>query len=197
VSFNSYMSTFTDCRRPGMGLNAYFAYQVVGFHGTGRISYGQALAAVFIEGLIFFALSLLGMRQWLVRILPTSIKVASGCGIGLFLSLIGLSYSAGIGAVTGGGTATPTDIAGCPPQYINAVTGVCDSHKMQNPQVCRKFSLEEIILTISAVDWLVPWRCSHGLFDGLQGEECNCDWYCNCFYCVLAVSSLILTSVDY
>src|ERR1700761_454443 len=107
------------CHRPGMGLNAYFAYQVVGFHGTGRISYGQALAAVFIEGFIFFALSLLGMRQWLVRLLPTSIKVASGCGIGLFLSLIGLSYSAGIGIVTGGATATPMALAGCPPQYVD------------------------------------------------------------------------------
>src|SRR6201995_6141761 len=106
-----------------MGLNAYFAYQVVGFHGTGRISYGLALAAVFIEGFIFMGLSLLGMRQWLVRMLPTSLKGASGFGIGLFLSLIGLSYSSGIGAVTGGGTATPTNIAGCPPQYLDPKSG--------------------------------------------------------------------------
>jgi AGZA family xanthine/uracil permease-like MFS transporter len=119
-----------------MGLNAYFAYQVVGFHGTGgTITYGQALAAVFIEGFIFIFLSLIGMRQWLVRLLPTSIKVASGCGIGLFLSIIGLSYSSGIGAITGGGTATPTNIAGCPPQYLDAETGECDSHMMQNPTV--------------------------------------------------------------
>jgi AGZA family xanthine/uracil permease-like MFS transporter len=127
---------------PGMGLNAYFAYQVVGFHGTGRITYGQALAAVFIEGFIFLFLSLIGMRQWLVRLLPTSIKVASGCGIGLFLSLIGLSYSAGIGAVTGGGTATPMALAGCPPQYINTETGACDSHLMQNPTVSYVTSLD-------------------------------------------------------
>jgi AGZA family xanthine/uracil permease-like MFS transporter len=90
---------------------------------------------VFIEGFVFIFLSLIGMRQWLVRLLPASIKVASGCGIGLFLALIGLSYSAGIGLVTGGGTATPLDIAGCAPQYINLKTGSCDSHKMQNPTV--------------------------------------------------------------
>jgi adenine/guanine/hypoxanthine permease len=120
---------------PGMGLNAYFAYQVVGFHGTGRISYGLALAAVFIEGFIFTFLSLLGMRQWLVRILPTSLKVASGCGIGLFLALIGLSYSAGIGAVTGGATATPLAIAGCPEKYLDPTTGTCTSHTMTNPTV--------------------------------------------------------------
>jgi adenine/guanine/hypoxanthine permease len=118
-----------------MGLNAYFTYQVVGFHGTGKLTYGQALAAVFIEGFVFIFLALLGLRQWLVRMLPTSIKVASGCGIGLFLALIGCSYSSGIGAVTGGATATPMDIAGCPPQYLDPTTGACDGHLMQNPTV--------------------------------------------------------------
>ena len=116
-----------------MGLNAYFAYQVVGFHGSGSVPYRLALAAVFVEGFVFIFLALLGMRQWLVRILPTSLKVASGSGIGLFLSLTGLSYSAGIGAVVGGATATPLDIAGCPPQYLDQTTGVCTSHKMRNP----------------------------------------------------------------
>src|ERR1700760_1231171 len=76
---------------PGMGLNAYFAYQVVGFHGTGPVPYRLALAAVFIEGFIFIFLALIGMRQWLVRLLPTSIKIASAVGIGLFLAEIGLS----------------------------------------------------------------------------------------------------------
>jgi adenine/guanine/hypoxanthine permease len=118
-----------------MGLNAYFAYQVVGFHGTGRLTYGQALAAVFIEGFIFTFLSLIGMRQWLVRLLPTSVKVASGCGIGLFLAIVGLSYSAGIGAITGGATATPLALGGCPPQYLDATTGACDGHQMTNPQL--------------------------------------------------------------
>jgi AGZA family xanthine/uracil permease-like MFS transporter len=114
-----------------MGLNAYFAYHVVGFHGTGSVSYRLALTAVFIEGFIFVFLSLIGMRQWLVKVIPTSIKIASGCGIGLFLAEIGLTYSAGIGAITGG-IATPLDIAGCPPQYMDA-NGFCESHKMTNP----------------------------------------------------------------
>src|ERR1700759_2443144 len=120
---------------PGMGLNAYFAYQVVGFHGTGKLSYQLALAAVFVEGFVFMGLSLLGLRQWLVRLLPTSLKVASGCGIGLFLSLIGLSYSAGIGAITGGATATPLVIAGCPVEYLDPTTGMCTSHTLRNPTV--------------------------------------------------------------
>jgi adenine/guanine/hypoxanthine permease len=114
-----------------MGLNAYFAYQVVGYHGTGNIPYRIALTAVFVEGWIFIALSLLGMRQWLVRLLPTSLKIASACGIGLFLAIIGLSYPAGLGAITGS-FPSPLDIGGCPPEYMNEF-GQCKSHKMTNP----------------------------------------------------------------
>ncbi|GAD94411.1 hypothetical protein UREG_07549 [Paecilomyces variotii No. 5] len=97
---------------PGMGLNAYFAYNVVGFHGTGPVPYRLALTAVFIEGFVFVGLSVLGLRQWLARAIPRSIKLASSVGIGLYLSLIGLTYSAGIGAITGD-TSTPLVIAGC------------------------------------------------------------------------------------
>ena len=96
-----------------MGLNVYFTYQVVGFHGTGPVSYRLALTAVFIEGFIFVFLSLIGMRQWLVKVIHSSVKVASGVGIGLFLAEVGLSYSAGIGAITGSAV-TPTDLGGCP-----------------------------------------------------------------------------------
>ncbi|TVY37109.1 putative xanthine/uracil permease [Lachnellula occidentalis] len=116
---------------PGMGLNAYFAYTVVGFHGTGPISYNMALTAVFVEGLIFVALSLLGMRQWLARVIPTSIKLASSVGIGLYLTLIGMTYSAGIGIITGSHT-TPIELAGC--RLEEQVDGVCPSStKMRNP----------------------------------------------------------------
>jgi AGZA family xanthine/uracil permease-like MFS transporter len=118
-----------------MGLNAYFAYQVVGFHGSGPVPYRLALTAVFVEGFIFMFLSLIGMRQWLVKVIPGSIKVASGVGIGLFLTTIGLGRSAGIGAITAGGTSTPVAIGGCAEEFINAATGMCDSHVMTNPQV--------------------------------------------------------------
>ncbi|KAI9673551.1 MAG: hypothetical protein M1829_004058 [Trizodia sp. TS-e1964] len=118
---------------PGMGLNSYFAYQVVGWHGTGPVSYGLALTAVFVEGFIFIALSLMGMRQWLVKIIPVSMKVASSVGIGLFLTLIGLSSSAGIGAITGAEN-TPLALGGCLPQYLDEF-GACKSHKLQNPTV--------------------------------------------------------------
>jgi AGZA family xanthine/uracil permease-like MFS transporter len=117
---------------PGMGLNAYFAYQVVGYHGTGPVSYNLALSAVFVEGFIFIGLSLLGMRQWLARAIPSSIKLATGAGIGLYLALIGLTYSAGIGAITGA-VSTPLELGGCTAEFKDPTTGVCLSHKMRNP----------------------------------------------------------------
>ncbi|EHK15190.1 uncharacterized protein TRIVIDRAFT_175575 [Trichoderma virens Gv29-8] len=120
---------------PGMGLNAYFAYQVVGSNGSGAISYRTALTAVFFEGLIFMFLALTGMRQWLVRLIPATIKTATGVGIGFFLTEIGLSYSSGIGAITGGGISTPLSLGGCPSDMINAVTGACNGGQMTNPTV--------------------------------------------------------------
>ncbi|KAF5681866.1 MFS AGZA xanthine uracil permease [Fusarium denticulatum] len=120
---------------PGMGLNAYFAFQVVGYNGSGSIPYGVALTAVFTEGLIFVFLALTGMRQWLVKLIPSTIKSATGAGIGLFLTEIGLSYGSGIGAITGGFNATPLAIAGCPVERINPDTQMCEGGIMTSPKL--------------------------------------------------------------
>lgn len=118
-----------------MGLNAYFAFQVVGPNGSGSISYEVALTAVFVEGIIFVILALTGMRQWLVKLIPATIKTATGVGIGFFLTEIGLSYSAGIGAITGGFKATPLAIAGCPQEKIDKLTQMCEDGIMSSPKV--------------------------------------------------------------
>ncbi|KAK4609578.1 Efflux pump [Fulvia fulva] len=116
----------------GMGTNAYFAYNVVGYHGSGGVPYRVALTAVFGEGLVFVALTVLGMRQWLARAIPRSLKMATGVGIGLYLTLIGLTYSAGIGLVTGA-QSTPLELAGCV-QSAFTEEGTCPSgEKMRNP----------------------------------------------------------------
>lgn len=117
---------------PGMGLNAYFAYQVVGLHGQGRVSYQLALTAVFAEGLVFVLLSIFGLRQWLARAIPSSLKIASGAGIGLYLAIIGLTYSSGIGAITGGSD-VPIQLGGCIPGNRDSVTGQCTSGVMRAP----------------------------------------------------------------
>ncbi|KAM5347172.1 hypothetical protein ACJ41O_010177 [Fusarium nematophilum] len=117
---------------PGMGLNAYFTYTVVGFYGSGPVPFEVALTAIFIEGFIFFGLAIFGMRQWLARAIPRCIKLATSVGIGLFLTLIGLTYSEGIGLVVGA-TSTPMELAGCP-EWGKEEDGTCkSSYKMRNP----------------------------------------------------------------
>ncbi|TFY76336.1 hypothetical protein EWM64_g7677 [Hericium alpestre] len=117
---------------PGLGLNAYFTYSIVGFHGTGTITYREALAAVFMEGWIFFFLSLLGLRQWLARIMPQSLVMAVGTGIGLYIAFIGLSPS-GLGVV-GGDTTNFVGIGGCKPEdFMPDLPNYCATGVLRSP----------------------------------------------------------------
>ena len=72
---------------PGMGLNAFFAFTVVLAMG---IPWQTALAAVFVEGLIFIAITAVGARRYVIELFPEPVKFAVGAGIGVFLLLIGL-----------------------------------------------------------------------------------------------------------
>ena len=72
---------------PGMGLNAYFAYTVV--LGMGY-SWQTALTAVFVEGIIFIALSVTNVREAIFNAVPRNLKSAVSVGIGLFIAFIGL-----------------------------------------------------------------------------------------------------------
>lgn len=97
---------------PGMGINAYFTYNVVGFRGSGNVSYQTALCAVFIEGVIFLILSVTGLRIYIARMIPKHLKSSIGVGIGLFLALIGCQTAEGIGLVVNDG-ATNVTLGGC------------------------------------------------------------------------------------
>ncbi|KAF9267194.1 xanthine/uracil permease [Marasmius fiardii PR-910] len=120
---------------PGLGLNAYLAYSVVGFHGSGGIvSYGEALAAVFLEGWIFLFLSIIGLRQWLVRIMPQSLVLAVGAGIGLFIAFIGLSPT-GLGVI-GGNTSNLVGLGGCLEQdYMEGLPHYCARRVLRDPRI--------------------------------------------------------------
>ena len=72
---------------PGMGLNAYFAYTVVLNMGY---SWEIALAAVFVEGLVFILLSITNVREEIFNAIPINLKSAVSVGIGLFIAFIGL-----------------------------------------------------------------------------------------------------------
>ncbi|MEL6717435.1 MAG: NCS2 family permease [Bacteroidota bacterium] len=73
---------------PGMGLNAFFTYTVV--FGLG-FSWQQALAIVFLSGILFLILTLTGLRAMIIRAIPKYLKLAIAPGIGLFIALIGLN----------------------------------------------------------------------------------------------------------
>lgn len=83
---------------PGMGLNAFFAFTVV--LGMG-VSYKIALTAVFIEGLLFVILSLVGLRETIIKSIPENLKKAVAVGIGLFIALIGLANCGLVSGETG------------------------------------------------------------------------------------------------
>ncbi|MFT5162019.1 MAG: AGZA family xanthine/uracil permease-like MFS transporter, partial [Alteromonadaceae bacterium] len=72
---------------PGMGINAYFAFVVVGTMGH---DWRVALAAVFLSGCIFLLLSLFKVREWIVNSIPQSLRFGISAGIGFFLALIAL-----------------------------------------------------------------------------------------------------------
>ncbi|MFT6463648.1 NCS2 family permease [Halopseudomonas pelagia] len=72
---------------PGMGLNAFFSYTVVGSMGY---SWEVALGAVFISGFMFFLLSIFKIREWIINSIPMALRSAIAAGIGLFLALIAL-----------------------------------------------------------------------------------------------------------
>ena len=70
---------------PAMGLNAFFAYSVVGIMGY---SWQFALFAVVVEGLIFFLLSIGSIREKIINAIPLPLKYAMGAGVGLYITLI-------------------------------------------------------------------------------------------------------------
>jgi AGZA family xanthine/uracil permease-like MFS transporter len=72
---------------PGMGQNAFFAYVVV--LGLG-FTWQQALGAVFWSGVLFIALSLVPLREWLINAIPKGLKLGIASGVGLFLGFIAL-----------------------------------------------------------------------------------------------------------
>ncbi len=75
---------------PGMGLNAYFTYAVV--KGLG-VPWEAALGAVFISGVAFFLLTLIGVRQLIVSSIPAELHAAVAAGVGLFIALVGFKNS--------------------------------------------------------------------------------------------------------
>ena len=72
---------------PGMGLNAFFTFTVVGELGY---SWEIALGSVFLAGILFVIMSITNLRKWMLESIPFNLRIAMGCGVGLFVGFIGL-----------------------------------------------------------------------------------------------------------
>ncbi|MDP3070794.1 MAG: NCS2 family permease [Opitutaceae bacterium] len=72
---------------PGMGINAFFTFTIVLGRG---VPWSEALGMVFVNGAIFLALSVTGVREKIIAAIPHALKIAITCGIGLFIAFIGL-----------------------------------------------------------------------------------------------------------
>ena len=83
-------ANYPIAQAPGMGQNAFFTFSIV--LGMGH-TWQAALGAVFISGVIFVALSILPVREWLVNSIPRNLKLGMAAGIGLFLGFIALKNS--------------------------------------------------------------------------------------------------------
>lgn len=86
----AFSSNYPFVLAPGMGLNAFFAYTVCGIMGY---SWKVALAAVFVEGILFLIMSLTSIREAIFNCIPNCLKIGVSAGIGLFIAFIGLQNS--------------------------------------------------------------------------------------------------------
>lgn len=77
---------------PGMGINAFFTFTVVGILGY---SWQEALLAVFLSGILFMIIALSGLRELIIKAIPNSLKYAVSAGVGFFIAFLGLK-NAGI-----------------------------------------------------------------------------------------------------
>jgi len=101
---------------PYMGENAFIAY---GLAALG-ITWQQRLGSVFVSGVVFLIITLVGLRSWLAKSISSSLKYSFAAGIGLFLAFIGLTET----GIVESGTGVPVKIGNLhSPQVLLAIGG--------------------------------------------------------------------------
>ncbi|WP_202976494.1 NCS2 family permease [Anaerophilus nitritogenes] len=87
--FTLFMALYTNlpfALAPAMGSNAFFAFTLV---AGGLVTWQQGLGMVFISGMIFIVLTILGLREIIVKMIPKNVKIAIGSAVGFFIVLVG------------------------------------------------------------------------------------------------------------
>ena len=153
----AFLANYPIALAPGMGLNAYFAFGVVGGMGY---TWQVALGCVFISGVLFFVISVLPIRYWLVNAIPKSLKMAIAAGIGLFLALIALK-NAGIVVGDKATLVTHGDLKSWP--VVMAVLGFALIVALEYRRVMGGVIIG--ILAVTAVSVIAGHQKLEGIFD--------------------------------
>ncbi len=137
---------------PGMGINAFFTYSMV--LGMG-LTWQTALGAVFISGLIFVLMTVLSIREAIVRAIPKCVRLGVAAGIGLFLCLLGLK-SAGLVVAN---PATMVGMGKFSPKLIIFILGLIFTIGLENRKIPGHLLLGIVFTTLISI--------SHGrIWDG-------------------------------
>ncbi|MBV9768197.1 MAG: NCS2 family permease [Bryobacterales bacterium] len=138
---------------PGMGLNAYFTYTVV--KGMG-VPWQIALGAVFLSGVAFLILTVIGVRQWIIAAIPAELYAAVSAGIGLFIAFIGLRNA----GIVRADSATIVSMGNLrDPNVALAVFGILSIATLQAYKVRAAILLGILSTTaVGAVAGLVHWQ---------------------------------------
>ncbi len=135
---------------PGMGINAFVAFGVV---GGMKYTPAEALSAVLLSGIFFLLVSLTPIRAWIINSIPKSLKFGIGAGIGLFLAIIGLEIMGVVGdhpvtLVTLGDIKNPLVLLGCL-AFVTMI--VLEKQKIKGNIIIG-------ILVFSVLAWLPMWE---------------------------------------
>ena len=143
---------------PGMGINAFVAFGVV---GGMKYTPAEALSAVFLSGILFLLVSLTPIRAWIINSIPKSLKFGIGAGIGLFLAIIGLEIMGVVGdhpvtLVTLGNIKSPIVLLGC---LAFVVMIVLEKLKVKGNIIIG-------IIAFSILAWLPMWDWTGATIEG-------------------------------
>ena len=130
---------------PGMGLNAFFAFGVVGAMGY---TWQQALGAVFISGCIFLILTVTGVRRWLIEGIPHSMRSSVAAGIGMFLGIIALK-NAGIVVTSEATSVTLGDVTAAGP--LLAILGFFIIATLESLKVTGSILIGILVVTVLSI----------------------------------------------
>lgn len=130
---------------PGMGLNAFFAFGVVGAMGY---TWQQALGAVFVSGCIFLILTVTGVRRWLIEGIPHSMRSSVAAGIGMFLGIIALK-NAGIVVTSEATSVTLGDVTAAGP--LLAILGFFIIAALDSLKVMGSILIGILVVTVLSI----------------------------------------------